>query len=75
MDKKLDIIKIADRLSSLDKQGILEFINSRNIKINGSSDGSRINLDTISKEQLDALHQYVDLLDSLAALKNQSHQI
>ena len=58
MEKK--IIKNIQSLSQVDQQKILQFIQTRNIKFSSCADGARINLDTLTEEQLEALDKLVN---------------
>ena len=58
----LKLIVLIEQLPKQSKYKILEFLRDINIKISESSDGSRVNLDTLNPFQLSTLINYAQSL-------------
>ena len=55
----MDIVKMCEALDIEEKRKLAYFMTVLNIKIYESSDGIRINLDTLPIETLDALRNFI----------------
>jgi len=56
------MIRICEQLTKENKKKVLNFLNNRGVVIKTCADGSRINLDKLTKELLEDLGKLVDLL-------------
>jgi len=67
--QKKKIVNIVRGLELGEKQDILRYINTLFVKIHGSGDGSRINLDTVNDKHISMILCYVAAIERLSLLR------
>lgn len=57
------LIKMVEGMDKVQKMKILQYLSENTVKLNESSDGTRINLSALSKRKYTALVKFVKSLD------------